>query len=290
VVLNLNRPLPNRNVSVTVSGIEAGASPSIRVRAAPVTKDNARFYASGQYVANHEGDDALAVEYKLKLVTRAIGRSQFDFGLLTEGNVGSDSLKKPDSLRTALELRYWIPSTTPGWSETSLPFFLEYVTDKKADNQQLGGSLWFEPTIPAFTRNTLAMKKLWMPPEQAAKQRFGWSFTPRIGVEGGTSLKSSSDQVEGDSYFRMVATAGLLLQLRNVNLDTTYQVRQLFSDELTVSRTGVTRIDKGTRQYLRSELGYQVGAFKFSAKLEIGSLPPVFKETSVTTLGLAVLF
>jgi hypothetical protein len=88
----------------------------------------------------------------------------------------------------------------------------------------------------------------------------------------------------------MVATAGLLLQLRNVNLDTTYQVRQLFSDELTVSRTGVTRIDKGTRQYLRSELGYQVGAFKFSAKLEIGSLPPVFKETSVTTLGLAVLF
>jgi hypothetical protein len=294
VILVLNIPIPSGSLKVTVSGLglpEGDVTGSFKI--APQTKDKARWYLNGQFVLNHAGEDSYAIEAKASPKSWDLG-SYGDLSLLVEMNVGSAALKKPDTYHAALQAgRYWTANKKLAFTLTASA---DYLTDKTFESQDAGGTVGLAVDL-AFLQRPLRMARVLAGAQKGGKATDGdqphWGYTvrPSASMESGVHLRSLSDHVENHAYLRARIALAALIEFDRFTFDSSAELRHLFATEVVLNNGAVVRTDKGKQGYLRNELGFTLSEIlKLSAKHEWGNLPPTFKTTNATTLGVTVIY
>jgi hypothetical protein len=269
------------NLSVAVEGIdEIGTVAKLQVKAPPSGRDDATFYLRGQQAYNHYAHNTGSIDAKW-------GRSFFDqiagqeLWFLLQATMGTKALGLSQTGTASLGLREWL---NEAWALSEAPTFR---TDRDLDNRDLGVDIALEGQ-PACLYHTIDFKNR---KNQNKNAQFGWWLKPKLGIEVGKHLASTSNEVEGDTFLRAVPSVNLLLESKwGVKLTVDAAARYLSKDEVALDKNDVVHIKDGLQPYLRAELAYDFGTIGVSVVHENGQLPPAFKKTKTTTIGLTLKF
>ena len=294
------KPSPPRGTTVTadVSGIDSyGGKPLTgsgtgKVEAYPKGRDDAEYYLNGQYIFNQVEKDQGSVDFKVEK-HNFVPASALDWWYKVEGTVGSKSLDISQTGTVAAgQTIWWLTSTkTPDDTSWGLSIAPTFRTDRDFKNRDLGADLTLKTTFGSLYQ-TLEIKR-----KDDPKALFGWSWIPKVGIEAGRHLASSSDEVDGKGFGRGLANfnlmferADVILPFATLRLTVDATARYLFQDEVLVDSGSVVKTDKGYVSYLRAELAYDLGPVALSIVHENGRLPPNFKRAHATTAGVTVKF
>jgi hypothetical protein len=264
-------------------------SSSIEVEDYPEGRDDATFYLRGEKTYDQLGDDSGSLDMKLEQSFLLL-KSGLEWWYLIEATVGSKSLDVSQTGTASLGLRHWFDS------QYALSFAPTFRTDRDFHDRDLGADIMFEAEPNAWFK-TIDIKRRRDPENRNIHD--GWWLKPRFGVEAGKHLASSSDEVEGETFLRGLGAINFLLETNRlqlltprdtVTLSVDFAARYLVEDEVTLDDEDVLEIGDGYKPYLRAELSYDIGLVALSAVHLNGKLPPTFKNSRTTTLGLTFKF
>jgi len=276
-------------LKVKVGGIDeyqgqpVAGGESIKLDSYPKGRDDAIFYLRGQQLFNRIGHDQGSVDVKWgQSFFKAIESHEWWF--LLDATMGSDSLNLSQVGKFSVGYRKWFG---PEWALSLAPTFR---TDKPFHNRDLGADLALENQLEALTK-TIELRRR-QEPDPKLRQAIHWGFwlKTKLTLEAGEHIASSSPDVKNATFLRAVPSINFLVERDQVKLTIDAAARFLSKDEVTLSKSDVVRTGSGYKPYLRAELAYDLGPAALSVVHENGSLPPTFKETRQTTIGVTFKF
>ncbi|HYI08119.1 MAG TPA: hypothetical protein VEK57_03520 [Thermoanaerobaculia bacterium] len=319
----LNRPYPTRVISVesagpffhtirlgnlprakkldlTIAGIDTwdgkpvGASGSVATSAFPKTRDAARVWIT----AGIDADDVKS-ERKYKLDTRlhypfALGN--WTIGPTFDAIVGNTLSKAPNAASLAADFRYYFnPPTASGapgfFSQQNILLAPIFRTDRDLDNHEIGFDVAWEPRITALEK-PLEHRRLVASRQKRDPFQLHWGFTlrPTVAMEMGQKTKSISPEVEGEEFVRARAGVLMMVEFNNLRLSLERTDRHLFTDELTLNAGTLITTTSSHRDFFRGDLQWDFGFAAITLTHLNGHLPPVYTETSSTSLGITLKY
>lgn len=289
-----------KKLDVAISGIDmwdavpVATSGTLATLALPKTRDTARVWITGGIDA-----DDVKSERKYKLDTRL----HYDFfvgnwsiGPTLDAIVGNTLSKAPNTASLAADFRYEFgrPLATgePGFfMQQNMLLAPIFRTDRDFDNQELGLDIAWEPRITALEKS-LDFRRLRAFRQKGDPSQLHWGFTlrPTIALETGQKIKSVSTEVEGREFARGRAGVLMVVEFNNLRLSVERTDRHLFTDEATLNAGTVVTTTSSHRGFLRGDLQWDFGFAAITLTHLNGHLPPIYTETSSTSLGITLKY
>jgi hypothetical protein len=258
----------------------------------PKGRDDAMFYVAGSSETdNLKGEKKYSVDFRLHPTWTV---RSFEIGPNIEATVGNKLAKAPNSGSAAFEIRKWFADLNADAAIQTQAVVLapKFWTDREFDNRDVGAILAWEPYLKWFEGKTLEQRRADEKEAGGIPRSIRWGFRlrPSVGIEGGRHIASSSTEVDGEQFSRLMGKATGLVQWEAWTFTTTAEIRHLFSDELLLTDDGVATTKAGDRSNLRFDLSYNLGAVALTATRINGRLPPAFTATESTSLGVSFKF
>jgi hypothetical protein len=283
-----------KKLNVQVGGVETfggaplNATTAVQTLAIPKGRDDATLFLRLGAEAND-----IKQERKYTLDVRAreawLVGDRWQMGPTLDVTVGNKTAAAPNTGALSADFRYFIPGR-PGFRSRLLlaPIFR---TDRAFENENLGIDVAWEMIIPSLDKS-LEMRR------KEEKRRggpplarvWGWSVRPVIALETGRHLKSSSPEVDDETFSRLRGGVALVLERGRWKLSGSAVQRQLFSDEVLLQSNEVVEVSRSEKRFFRGDLTYDFGTAGLTLTYLNGRQPPAYSPTDSTSLGVTFKF